>query len=514
MNEEQLAAKLRQIVKEEFRTFLCHTEMSELASANWMEERARNIGRALAEEIFEAWTSVLEAAARNLGLLCPECGRPRKCKRRLNEPMEVRLLGIDVSVPKLYLECGHCPAPGLSATKVLTGLSNGDASMELKLMVAYGAAEHSYGKASRDHRAHHGQDVERTAVRRIALEVEAMAIEFADQQRAEAVQRISGEAKTIGVAQLMMQGDGGSVRTGKLVLCEEGDEGYGKKTPKTDKPRRKRPAQKREVITLDVRQPGQLEPQGLDVVVPCEASQGQRTERMLALAARCGLGDNTQMLGLGDLGSRLPESFDDAFVGFDATYSADWKHVRDYVANAAAMLNSPCPTSDTENWGDEMRSAIWRRDRPRCDELLREANRRKNEDLVKDMERCPVDALQTYTSNNWHRMNAAQFKAMDVDYVSARAEAQVRERTKKRFSVPGAWRQENLEGKATLRAIIDEGNWERFKSWCRERSRNLFASQFIERITQAINEGRLAEVQLAEAMSETEPAPVLLASAA
>jgi hypothetical protein len=331
-------------------------------------------------------------------------------------------------------------------------------------------------------------------------------MEFAQQQRTEATQRVSGEAKTIGVAQLMMQGDGGSVRTGELVLCQEGDEGFGKKTPKTGKPRRKRPAQKREVITLDVRKPGELQPQGLDVVVPCEAPAGQRAERMLALAARCGLGDNTQMLGLGDLGSQLPESFDEAFVGFDATYSADCKHVRDYVQNAAAVLNPPCPTSDTENWGDEMRSAIWRRDRPRCDELLREANRRKNEQLLTDMQRCPVDALRTYISNNWNRMNPAQFKAMGVDYVSARAEAQVRERTKKRFSIPGAWRQENLEGKATLRAIIDEGNWEPFKSWCRDRSTKLFASQFIERITRAIADGRLPNVQPAVTMSNAEPA--------
>ena len=514
MNEEQLTARLRQIVKEDVRTFLGQADLTDLASVDWMEQRALNIAEAIAEEIFEAWTSELEAAARNLGRLCPQCGRPRKCKRRSNEPMQVRLLGIDVMVPKLYLECSHCQAPGLSVTKVLTGLSNGDASTELKLMVAYSAAEHSYGKASRDHQAHHGQDVERTAVRRLALEVEQMAKEFAEQQRTEAEQRIAGEAKTSGVAQLMMQGDGGSVRTGELVACEEGDEGYGKKTPKTDKPRRKRPAQKREVITLDVRQPGQLEPQGLDVVVPCEAPTGQRADRMLALAARCGLGDNTQVLGLGDLGSALPQAFDDAFVGFNAIYSADWKHVRDYVQSAAAMLNSPCPTSDTENWDNEMRSAIWQRDRPRCDELLCEANRRYNEALVNEMERCPVDALQTYVSNNWNRMNAAKFKAMEVDYVSARAEAQVRERTKKRFSVPGAWRQENLEGKATLRAIIDEGNWERFKKWCRDRSRNTFENLLIDRIARAISEGRLATVPLTETTSEIEPPPVPLAKAA
>jgi hypothetical protein len=104
---------------------------------------------------------------------------------------------------------------------------------------------------------------------------------------------------------------------------------------------------------------------------------------MLALAARCGLGDNTQMLGLGDLGSSLPESFDDAFVGYKSIYSADWKHVRDYVQNATAVLNPLCSKSDTENWDEQMCSAIWQRDRLRCDELLHEANQRKDKDLVK-----------------------------------------------------------------------------------------------------------------------------------
>ena len=56
--------------------------------------------------------------------------------------------------------------------------------------------------------------------------------------------------------------DGGSVRTGKLVACEPGDEGYGKTTPKTDKPPRKRVTKKREIITLDMREPGKLDPAG------------------------------------------------------------------------------------------------------------------------------------------------------------------------------------------------------------------------------------------------------------
>jgi hypothetical protein len=43
------------------------------------------------------------------------------------------------------------------APQVLAQVIGPDTSTELKLMVAYSAAEHSYGKASRDHQAHHGQ---------------------------------------------------------------------------------------------------------------------------------------------------------------------------------------------------------------------------------------------------------------------------------------------------------------------------------------------------------------------
>jgi hypothetical protein len=283
------------------------------------------------------------------------------------------------------------------------------------------------------------------------------------------------------------------VRTGKLAPCKAGDEGYGKTTAKRKKPRRKRVTQNREVITLDVREPGQWSPKGLDVVVPCEAAEGQRAERMLATAARSGLGDNTQVLGLGDLGSN---------------------HVRDYVKGAAAVLkeregatdNEGCDSdsdvfySDSDRWQQQMVEAIWKRDEGSRDRLLHQAYEHRADELPEWLERCPVHALDSYVCNNWERMNAAQFKHMDVDFVSARAEAQVRERTKRRFGVPGAWRQENLEGKATLRAIIDEGSWERFRQWCRERSMNLFQQQLVERLEQAMGEGRISADQVAKVL--------------
>jgi hypothetical protein len=319
--------------------------------------------------------------------------------------------------------------------------------------------------------------------------VEELAKTFVEQERCEALAKIGGEAKSTGTPRLMMQGDGGSVRTGELTACGPSDEGFGKTTPKTGKPRRKRVTQKREIITLDVREPGQMEPKGLDVVVPCEAEPGERSRRMLALAARGGLGDDTHILGLGDLGSNLPASFDEAFVGYTSRYSGDWKHVCNYVDACAAVLDG----LDTQSWNRQMRDAIWSRDQARRDALLSEAAKHRVEPLPAELSGCPVHALQSYVCTNWHRMNSAEFKEMGVDYVSARAEAQVRERTRKRYEVPGAWRQANLEGKATLRAIIDEGSWDAFRRWCEQRCMSRFTRELAKRLEQAVSQGRLCQ---------------------
>jgi hypothetical protein len=398
---------------------------------------------------------------------------------------------------RAYLECGVCGAPGVSITRLLTGLSSGDASLEMKLAGAYCAAHQSYGKASKDMAVHHGQEVERTWLRRQTLSVERLALAFAEEERCAALAQISGEARLAGVQKLMLQGDGGSVRTGRLAVCEPGDAGYGQTTPRTGVAKRKRVEQLREIITLDVRQPGEMEATGLDVLVPVEAKAGERARRMLALAARQGLGDNTQVIGLGDLGSRLPQSFDEAFVGYDALYSGDWHHVVDYVRNAAAVLAD----IDVERWQTELRAAIWQRDMEQRNALLIEARQHRLRELPKGLERCPVDALESYVINNWERMHAAKLKAMGVDFVSARAESQVRDRTKSRFAVPGAWRQENLEGKATLKAIIDDGRFAHFRSCCLEQSRTLFEKHLTARLERALSKGRLNQDQVGQILS-------------
>ena len=95
-------------------------------------------------------------------------------------------------------------------------------------------------------------------------------------------------------------------------------------------------------------------------------------------------------------------------------------------------------------------------------------------------------------------MRFAELKALGLPFVSARAEAQVRVRTKDRFCVAGAWRLENIEPKATLRAIIADGRWPSFGAHLLDQHRTSFEKDLIVRLGQAVKHGRLSHSQVAK----------------
>jgi hypothetical protein len=487
----ELISELQGVVKAKLQRHMAERPLWELSSLSWVQELALEAMRAASRAVFEVWVAVLVFAVQDIGLECPRCGRRRKLKMRSSSPMHIDMLSLTVQLPKPYLECGHCNAKGLSVLKLLTGLSSGEASAQVKLLAAYCASKASYGKARQEMQIHHGQELERTRLRRMALEVEQEAVVWAEEQRRAALGWVGQEARQHGVEELIVEGDGGKVRTGELVACEVGDAGFGKKTPKRGLPRRKRPTTWREMITLDVRKPGADDPSALDVLVPVLSPPGERSRRMLAAASRSGLGDNTAVWGLGDMGSELASSFDDAFFGYCHQWSADWHHTKGYVEEAAKVLR----TLDDEAWRRAMKDALWQRDRKWADELVAQAKRHRMKRLPSHLDKCPVAALNTYLKNNWRYFRFAQFKKAGLPTVSARAEAQVRDRTKDRYAVAGAWKLQNLEGKATLRAIVAEGSWETFRAHFLDKSRTDFEHGLSQRIQQGVAEGRITDEQ-------------------
>jgi hypothetical protein len=151
---------------------------------------------------------------------------------------------------------------------------------------------------------------------------------------------------------------------------------------------------------------------------------------------------------------------------------------------------------DGLDWAKAMRDAIWNRDQAQRDELLAQARTHRVKVLPRELSKCPVAALQTYLTNNWTHMRFAELKALGLPFVSARAESQVRVRTKDRFCTAGAWRLENIEPKATLRSIIADGRWASFRAHLLEQHRRGFEQALLARLSLAVSEGRLSLAQL------------------
>ena len=502
--QRELTLDLVLVVKKHLQAYLASQPVTAWGSLTAIQEIAQVSERATRECVYEVWKEELVQISEALGMTCTGCGKRRRRRWRSNAPMKLGVLGLELELPKLYLECNHCSAPGVSIIKLLTGLKSGDASEQQKLMAAYSSAEHSYSKASRDLEAYCGRRVERAKVRRMALEIEASAMEFAEQSREGVLSHMGEEGVTEGPAVLILEGDGGKVRTGKLEPCEPDDPGFGKTTPKWEIPKRKRPTHFRELITLDVREPGEVEASALDVMVPVQSEKGERARRMLALAARKGMGDNTQVIGLGDMGSGLASAFEDAFdVNPSSFWQADWKHTRDYVHAASKVLVG----LDVGGWERDMRQAIWDRDEAQRDALLDRARQSRTAQLPEDVEKWPVQALATYLTNNWSHMRFAELHERGLSIVSARAEAHVRDRTKARFSGPGVWLIDNLEPKSTLRSIIAEGRWDVFCAYHLEKTRNTFHQSLLERLQQAVEQGRLRQAQISATFSQSASSP-------
>lgn len=463
-----------------------------------------------------------------------------------------------MNVGKPYMRCDTpgCSAPGLSVMRLLTDISSGDSTLGTRLMAARQASQESYGNASQTLRESPWEtDIERTKMRRMALEVESEAKEFAEEQRQAALDAASSTEVGAGPELLVLEGDGGMVRTGTLVPIAQGEPKYAETTPGRGLLRRRREVAFREVATMDVRKPGDVEPRAVDAVVSALAPKGEKARRMKALAARCGMGSETEMYGLGDMGSGLHTAFDEAFMDRRAFWEADQTHTRGYVRAAAEVLSAdvpsgaapaetwaassdgsalstPAPTGGavdscsaslgqpatgeatgapalkpgTESpfspdaWKAEMWSAIYARDAEQCDLLLRVARSHRdpskkptpNRCRLRASDKCPIDALDTYLTNNWDHLRFAEMKERKLPVVSARAECQVRDRTGGRFGGPASWKAENIEGKAVLRAIIFDKRYPTFVQWCWERRNVRFLDGLYTRIDQAVAGRRLS----------------------
>lgn len=491
--QKSLISDISRYSAERFEEHLRDAPLLEVLSAGAVERVALAVVKALLVALMGAWKGVIEEFAVQMVRECPRCGESRKCRYRRDDPMKLAGLGFELDVGKPYVCCGNpaCDAPGVSIVRLLTGLGSGASTPMLRLLAAHSAADRSYGETQKELATHPlGEEIERTKVRRLALQVEEDALKFAEVRRLESERALLRQTAPAQVVPLLeLQADGGTVRTGHLRPIGEGEEGFGELTPKRGVPKQRRETHWREVITMDVRGPEETEARAQDVVVSVLAPDGEKSRRMLTAAERAGFSDETEMYGLGDLGSGLANAFDEAFVGSKFYWQADWKHTWDYIKNAAGVFRDEV---DTETWMSAIRTAVRAHDEQKRDDLMDMAWDYREPTRAARKDKCPVHALETYLTNNWSRMKFDDMEALGRPIVSARAEAQVRDRIKRRFSGPGTWLLENIEGKAILRAMIADGSYGEFVTWFLDHhAYGEFQRALHERLKEAVAQHRM-----------------------
>ncbi len=138
-----LITALESCVKDKLLSHLARRPLVEVASIDTIEQVLEALVSALTRVLVDAWADMLARLSQRIAGTCPRCGRTRACRTRAHQPLRLQILGHDIELPKLYLACEHCGASPCSITRLLTGLSSGDASVELKLAAAYCAADKS-----------------------------------------------------------------------------------------------------------------------------------------------------------------------------------------------------------------------------------------------------------------------------------------------------------------------------------------------------------------------------------
>lgn len=499
-DREEFVVRVQDALRELIREFLKSLPLADVLSVNWAGVYAINLCKTVCMTFMQVWAELLQQAAVEVGLICPVCEKRRKISWRAKEPLWLDLLFGRLSMRKPYLRCDteNCTGRALSVTHLLSGLRSGSSGPFLKLQAARQGAEQSYGKAARSLEEQPlGGRLQRGKLRRLALEVEDQAVEYQEQRRRSSA-LVSDEPADSAAPLLVLEGDGGKVRTGTYRIPEPGEKGHAEKTPVRKLPRRCREIEGRELITLDVREPQEETATALDALVPITAPEGERQRLMFALAGRKGLGPNTEIIGLGDMGSGLARAFEEAFADYTGFWQADLKHTRDYVDAVVPVLEG----LDAERWRKAMWAAIMDRNETDRETLLEQAQRHRIEVLPAGL-KCPAHALTTYLRNNWEHMHFKQLKDRNLPVVSARAESQVRDRTKARFSVPGTWSLDSIEPKAILRSIIAEGSFVKFAEWLYNKEQQSFALGLKERVEKAVEERRL-DAKAAALLADTD----------
>ncbi len=176
--------------------------------------------------------------------------------------------------------------------------------------------------------------------------------------------------------------------------------------------------------------------------------------REVAVAA--GLGDDTQVHGLGDGAPWILSTFVDQFgLGADshATYTIDFHHVSDYLAAAAPVV---APQSH-KDWLHRQQVELLEN---RVGQVLRTLNEKAE---PPDQKEAPVRSAYGYIRERQRHMDYAGARAAGLPIGSGEVESGHRHVLQKRLKIAGAWwLKPHAEAMLQLRTLRANHNWDKY----------------------------------------------------
>ena len=426
---------------------------------------------ALVQEVSRGlWEVVLAALHKRAEQQAGTCaGCQRSCSREAQE-VSVVVKGRTVKVPVVYYYCRRCRR-GQAPLRQWLGIHDGSASGGFARALVSLCLLRSFGEAAQQMEEQHGQPVDRTRAERVTYEVGKEAQRYLLARRTKAVERVQEAiGRTSGVDLLELVADGGSVPVGTLVRPSR-----EKATEFTDKrklPKGKREQTKREVRLISVHRHQVRTERVVDLHVAPLNQPEVTGERMYACALLAGLGDNTRVHGVFDMGTWIRTQFQAQFSEAQHSACCDIYHVYEYLADAASAL-FPRDENLRKDWLSVMRP--WLKE-SQSDQVAQQlcAHLCRPGCPKDDHGDCRAQVALRYLDHFQSYMDYARFIAEELPIGSGEAEGSIRHLIRRRLDIPGAWREDHVDMLCALLSIKSSGWWDDFWHWCDKQDQERF----------------------------------------
>ena len=457
MTREDLVEQLLAVVARLLPQALGQLAMEDRLRIAGLERFVGAVVVGLREGLWARVAAHLGAEAERQARKCP-CGQRRVAQSR---PVEVKVLGTTTTFPCTYFYCRACHV-GESPVRRWLGIEDKGTSLELERALTDLTERMTFGDAVESLAEQQRQELDRTQAERITYRVCDEAETYLAEVRQDALAGLGEEGPRPGVTQLQLTADGGAIPVGQLERPPEAScTATTPRTPVRKLPKGTRSIQGREARLVVVREPEKVTERVVDAHIAPYNHTEFSGERMLAAAARAGLGDQTRIHGVFDMGRWIHSQFEEQFEPYPRTACADISHVTAYLTDAGRELVPAHPVV----FGMEHKRRLL--DGELEPVLRRLRGHRCDGDCVRtDEGECVVRVALRYLENNRKYVdNYPAILAQELPVGSGEAESGIRHIIKKRLDVAGAWTEANGKRMLALISVRASGLWQDFWRW-------------------------------------------------